>query len=385
MKRAIVLSGGGSKGSYQLGVWKALRKLHIQYEIVTGTSIGALNGALMVQNSYFKAHLIWNKLNLEYLFDQKPKENTKLEILKLYGHNFITNNGMNNDKIERIIKRAINNRRFYQSPINYGLITFNVTTKKPFILKKKDIKKEQLVDYLMASATCYPAIQMKEIDGQKYIDGGIYDNLPMNLAIDMGAEELIVVDLKAPGIKQKKKTNISTTIITPRNNISFFLNFNQKQARENRNFGYNDTMKTFGKLEGNLFTFYNTEIPRLYQSYKNKLQKRLNEEITLNKFLQTLEELGRMFQLKEDKIYTTSLFLKQLQKKVANQQEITKEIKKQITSLNIKKMTSTKVVTLYFLSNLEKHHKKEPTLTTLFPKDYQRAIYLYTLGVTYGK
>ena len=38
MKTAVVLSGGGSKGSYQLGVWKALRDLHIKYDIVTGTS-----------------------------------------------------------------------------------------------------------------------------------------------------------------------------------------------------------------------------------------------------------------------------------------------------------------------------------------------------------
>ena len=41
MKRAIVLSGGGSKGAYQIGVWKALKKMHIDYDIVTGTSVGA--------------------------------------------------------------------------------------------------------------------------------------------------------------------------------------------------------------------------------------------------------------------------------------------------------------------------------------------------------
>ena len=70
MKRAIVLSGGGSKGSYELGVWKALKKLHISYDIVTGTSIGALNGALMTQKSYLRACYIWHKLSLEYLFNQ---------------------------------------------------------------------------------------------------------------------------------------------------------------------------------------------------------------------------------------------------------------------------------------------------------------------------
>ena len=48
MKRAIVLSGGGGKGAYQIGFWKAIRELDIEYNIVTGTSIGSLNGAFMV-------------------------------------------------------------------------------------------------------------------------------------------------------------------------------------------------------------------------------------------------------------------------------------------------------------------------------------------------
>lgn len=50
MKRAIVLSGGGARGAYQIGVWKALRELNIKYDIITGTSVGALNGALMIQD-----------------------------------------------------------------------------------------------------------------------------------------------------------------------------------------------------------------------------------------------------------------------------------------------------------------------------------------------
>lgn len=45
MKLGVVLSGGGSKGAYEIGVWKALRKLNVKYDIVTGTSVGALNAA----------------------------------------------------------------------------------------------------------------------------------------------------------------------------------------------------------------------------------------------------------------------------------------------------------------------------------------------------
>ena len=65
--KAIVLSGGGSKGSYQIGVWKALRKLRIKYDIVTGTSVGALNGALMTQGNFHRALKVWKSINLKTL------------------------------------------------------------------------------------------------------------------------------------------------------------------------------------------------------------------------------------------------------------------------------------------------------------------------------
>ena len=112
LKTAVVLSGGGSKGSYELGVWKALRHLHIKYDIVTGTSIGALNGALMTEKSYFKAKKIWKKLNLEYLFNKLPKSNKDIDVLKLFGDNFLKHGGMEIKKIETIIEKNINKKNF---------------------------------------------------------------------------------------------------------------------------------------------------------------------------------------------------------------------------------------------------------------------------------
>ena len=68
MKKAIVLSGGGSKGAYQIGVWKALRKLNIKYDLITGTSVGALNAALMTQKDYYRAIWLWYNLNFNIVF-----------------------------------------------------------------------------------------------------------------------------------------------------------------------------------------------------------------------------------------------------------------------------------------------------------------------------
>ena len=92
--KALVLSGGGAKGSYQIGAWKALKKLHIKFDIVTGTSIGALNGAMVTQNSYRRTISLWKKINLEVLFNETVDNSNNLEVMKLYGKTFLKQGGM---------------------------------------------------------------------------------------------------------------------------------------------------------------------------------------------------------------------------------------------------------------------------------------------------
>ena len=377
MKTAIVLSGGGAKGSYQLGVWKALRELHIIYDIVTGTSIGALNGVLMCENSYFKAKRIWRKLNLEYLFNELPKSNKEIDILKLFGGNFIKNGGMDIKKIETILEDNVNKRKFYNSKIDFGLITYNFTTKKPLILSKEKIPSDKLIDYLMASATCYPAFKMKEIDGDKYIDGGYYDNLPVELAIELGAEFLIIVDLGSPGFKKKPSKNIDSILIKPKNNISFFLNFDEKATKINVKFGYNDTLKAFKKLDGNKFTFKKNTISTYYLNNKDNLL-----DTTEKKFLTSIEELGKIFKLDESKIYSLHSFIKALNKKIELEDSLDKNTIKSIKSLT--KKINSKTLILFFLNHLE-NNKTPRKLSKVFSKEFKLARYLQILGVEYGK
>ena len=65
MKMAIVLGGGGSKGAYQIGAWRALKELGIKYDIITGTSIGAFNGAMIVQGDFEKALALWREIDID--------------------------------------------------------------------------------------------------------------------------------------------------------------------------------------------------------------------------------------------------------------------------------------------------------------------------------
>ena len=75
-KYAIALAGGGSKGIYQIGAWKALKELGIEFVAITGTSIGAINGAFMVQGDLQKACDMWMNLRMDQCI--RLPENTEL-------------------------------------------------------------------------------------------------------------------------------------------------------------------------------------------------------------------------------------------------------------------------------------------------------------------
>ena len=384
--KALVLSGGGSKGSYQIGVWKALKKLRIKFDIVTGTSVGALNGALITQKSYGKAVKVWKKLNLKILFGEHAINSTNnIKVMKMYGKEFLRHGGMEVKKLENLIEKEINYKKLLKSKINYGLVTFNLTTKKPIQITKSEIPPHLIGDYLMASASCYPAFQQKEIEGEKYIDGGIFDNLPINLALDMGADEIIAVDLSAPGLNKKPKKKVPTIKIKPNNKLTNFLNFYEQGAKRNIKLGYNDTLKKFGKLEGIKYSFKQGSIKKIRKNYlatydyilKNtikskklilQLQKIINitpttpEKITNKIIINLLESIGKDFNLDETKIYSIHHFNKILIKKLKN------ENKKEI--ILIKDMIET----------IKTNNSKLKRKALLNPVLFLKSLYLYTIS-----
>ena len=69
-KFALVLSGGGSKGAYEIGVYMALKKMKKNIDIVTGTSIGAINGVFIVQNDLRHALKLWKKISFSVIYNE---------------------------------------------------------------------------------------------------------------------------------------------------------------------------------------------------------------------------------------------------------------------------------------------------------------------------
>jgi NTE family protein len=422
MKRAVVLSGGGSQGAYQIGVWRALKKMHISYDIVTGTSVGAMNGALMVQRDYLKGIWMWYHLNFNQVFDEKMNGDYytkagKKEIIKTYAKNIFLNGGMDVSKLEETLNRGINLKKFYKSNIDFGLVMVKLPGLKPVMLTKKQIPRYQLKDYIMASATCFPAFKKKQIQDSSFIDGGYYDNLPINLAIDMGAEEIIAVDLSTIGVRRRvKKTGIKITYITPRNNLGSFLVFHKELARRNIKFGYNDAMKTYKKLDGNKYTFKYGHLERNLNRYQHKMASVLdlmfnyskqsksildkllkitnyyqiingNREATKRIINTTLENTGKIFELDEANIYDINNYNRILIEKNNLIDNIdAKLIEQKIKNSDIISLLNTKLTVKYIynkmlvMENDDKIKKELCRIALILSKEFMSALYIFVVN-----
>lgn len=410
--KALVFAGGGAKGAYQMGAWKALRKLKMDFDIVTGTSIGALNGALYVQDSYYRGMRLWLTTDFYKLFGSDLEEMRDLKkAIKLYSNNVINKSGIDTENFEKFVKRWINIDRFYKSKVEYGLVTYNLSDRKPHFATKKKTKKEKMCDYIIASASCFPAFELKEIDGDKFIDGGYYDNLPINLAIEMGADEVVAIELDSLGIRRLVKDKSKRiTIIKPTSDLGSFLVFDKKQIKRNMRLGYNDTLKAFGHLDGEKYTFKKNDLEKNYKKYSEdfaytaKRMIGINSKRTINQLTsitfykrliknsfydiktmnKAIELLGEVFEVPTYKVYDINMFNHILKMKFLNYDETSEILNlKQIKKLNFDKIINRKniVKSIYkFMLEPIEYHKEISDLSVLFPDEFIGALYLYTIN-----
>lgn len=409
-KIALVLSGGGSKGAYEAGVYKALRKLHIKIDIVTGTSIGAVNGMMIVQKSYYKIRKFWRSVSFSKIY--KEEEFPKIKNLKLskvyaqYAKAFINGGGLDISKMAKMFDEYYNPRKFFNSDIDFGVVTYNMTKRKPVIKKKNNLTPKTVKDYVIASASCYPAFQPYKIGSDLYIDGGYHDNLPINLAAELGATKIIAVDLRAIGLKKKVvDSSIDITTIAPKNKIASFLIFEKNYAKEAVKFGYNDTMKIFKKLDGNIFTFKKYNLIKNYNKYNELYEENLNiiidgiknqiiakiltipviketieRQIEYKHFNEIVELSGRLFAFSECNIYSITSYNKGLINSLDNTEPMDiNVIKEKAKKGKINKILDSKKIVKYFYNSIMSKDKSMLKYIIIFKNEFLSALYIYTL------
>ena len=247
--KALVLAGGGARGSYQVGVWRALTELGWRPQIITGTSVGSLNGAMFALDLYETARDMWTSIRSQDVMEL-PEETRNLTELHQFLRDVVRVGGMDVTPLEEIVERVLDEDALRASPIRFGLVTVEKRGLKPRELPLEEIPKGKVKDYLLASAACFPALRAKQIDGVQFLDGGYRDNMPTGLAQKMGAEELVCVDLEGVGITLPNRTGLPTTMVRSYWELGDILHFDPDTARRNIELGYYDTLRAFGRLRG---------------------------------------------------------------------------------------------------------------------------------------
>lgn len=353
----LVLEGGGAKGAYQIGAWKALKEAGIRIKGIAGTSVGALNGALICMGDLEKAESLWENISysqimsvddkiMEDIFKQKKISRDALKDMVDY----ISDGGVDITPLKELIAECVDEEKIQNSPMDLYIHTFSVDEMRELNVDLKEIEPELIKDFLLASSYIFPIFKSEKLHGKTYIDGGAINNVPVDTLIEKEYKDIIVVRIFGIGREKKVKIPEDTTIYTiaPTVSLGSILDFNPKRSKMHLKRGYFDTMRVLYGLAGKIYyideqekeCYYLSQLTELSQDiyayltdvYKLELQESkevrnltevilpvIAEEMKLSKdwsykelYLSILEATAKICRIQKYKIYT----LQELQDKV---------------------------------------------------------------------
>lgn len=264
MKKAIVFAGGGSKGAYEIGAWKALNELGEYFDIATGTSIGSINAGFYVQHDFDAAYEMWNTICVDDIMEGGFNFDKSLSSLKAqkgkvvgFAKDYVSGKGADVTPFHNSLKKFFDADKFAKSEIDFACMTVKFPKMEPCEITKDKIveRGENGWEWLGASAAAFPVFPVMKIDGEGYVDGGYYDNIPVASAFKLGAQRVTVIGLKPEVMHEGYAHHPFVTYIRPTKDLGAFLNFDRAVLERSIKLGYNDTMKKYGRYFGDHFTY----------------------------------------------------------------------------------------------------------------------------------
>lgn len=260
----VVLEGGGAKGAYQIGVWKAFIECGVKIKVVSGVSVGALNGALMCMGNYEDAENLWSNLTYSDIMSVNDEQMDKLMSRNLKDLNIkeitkdaskvISDGGIDITPLRNLIDTWVDEEKIKNSEIEFIMGTFLVSKLKEVEISAKEAESSYLKDYLLASAYL-PAFRNEKLHGKKYLDGGMFNNVPVDMLINRGYKDIIVVRIYGIGLEKPVKIpkDVNIIQIAPRIDLGGILEFNTDKIRRNINIGYYDGLRCLKSLKGKIY------------------------------------------------------------------------------------------------------------------------------------
>jgi NTE family protein len=221
-KIGLVLSGGGARGAAHIGVLKVLEGLHIPIDYIAGTSMGAIVGGLYASGmtpaeiEAVVTSLDWTQAftddipraersfrrkndDKNYLIKGKPGLSDDLKIKMPSGL-------IQGQTIDLILKKLVfpvhQIENFDHFTIPFRAVATDIVTGKAVVLKSGD-----LAMAMRASMSIPTVLSTVDIDGHLLVDGGVSNNLPIDVTRKMGADIVIAIDISTPLAKRKDLTS----------------------------------------------------------------------------------------------------------------------------------------------------------------------------------
>lgn len=290
MKYALALAGGGTRGAFQAGVWRAICELGKEISAITGTSIGAVNGAMFAMGT--DTVDMWSNISVDDIVDVPSKNSNLLSPGSLVRFaRMSAQGGLDTTPFRNLLNSLVSEEKLRSSDIKFGLCTYSVSDKKSVELFADDIPDGKIVDYILASA-CFPIFKPVVIDGREYADGSIRNNLPVNMLIDRGYDTIISVSVRGVGvIRETDNCGINIIKIKCPSPEVGLMDFDTDAIKRSIKSGYYECMKTFGIYAGEHFSIERGSYYSAVEHYGSEL-------------IHGLEAAGKIIGLEQYRVYS---------------------------------------------------------------------------------
>ncbi|ARC19186.1 patatin-like phospholipase family protein [Vibrio parahaemolyticus] len=208
-KVAVVLAGGGAKGAAHIGVLKALEEMHIPVDIITGTSMGAYVGGLYATGmsadeiESFIYSVDWNSgyrdrvdRSQRRVRDKEYEDRYQIttDLGLRFGEVRAPTGVVQGQNMLRVLRETTGNLGRFDSFDELAIPYRSVAT-DILELDEVVIGNGYLVDAMMASMSVPGALPPYKLNGHMLVDGGVVNNMPVDVARAMGADVVIAVDI----------------------------------------------------------------------------------------------------------------------------------------------------------------------------------------------
>lgn len=292
----FVLSSDGSKSSFEIGAWKALRELNFDITAVTGSFVGALNAALIAQGDFERAVRFWRNVSSKSLLGvnrhiaQRYTEEWSRTDTKAFKKNYMMYvNGRTEelDPLRDVIELFIDEKLVRKSKTDFGFVSISLQTLEAELITLKKIPNGKLCQYLLAAA-CFPQITQTNRAADPQFSS---QYSPYSLAEKLRCDSIISTDdviVIHPGIKS------DVSIIKSSEVLELNVSETAEQMKKNIKMGYIDTLMMFEESYGNSYFIPEMAPSERFNYFKAKLGSPINYQLdSLVRMILRLKEFNK--------------------------------------------------------------------------------------------